>query len=179
MITAESPQSHAFEARILSLLDRERGIKPASIQHGLTDEKARCSIPSLISAIAATLECNRYTAEATALIDAVERITASKSFGGLGIRDGHDALVADGDYENAAFIVEAMLLSLNAELSSCKFLPSSGTRHAAGPMTLAQKIFAQHLVGGNALQGQLQAGTVVRVGLDWVLSSELSWQVRR
>jgi hypothetical protein len=124
------------------------------------------------------LESNQYAAEATALNDAVERITANKNFGGLGIRDDQDALVFEEDYENAAFIVEAMLLSLSAEFSSRKFLPSPGPGHTAGPMTLAQKIFAQHLLGGNIAQGQLRAGTVVRVGLDWVLSSELSWQVR-
>ncbi|KAL2802454.1 hypothetical protein BJX63DRAFT_426062 [Aspergillus granulosus] len=43
-------------------------------------------------------------------------------------------------------------------------------------MTLAQKIFAQHLLGASPGFDGLRQGAVVRVGLDWVLSSELSWQ---
>ncbi|KAL3428551.1 hypothetical protein BDV09DRAFT_201521 [Aspergillus tetrazonus] len=176
MITAQSPRLQAFKAQVLSLLDRERAMEPASIQHVLTDDNTQSSsIPSLLSAIAMTLESNLYTAEATALNDAVERITANKNFGGLGIRDDQAALICKAAYASAAFIVEAMLLSLSAELSSRKFLPSSGLSRAARPMTLAEKIFVQHLVGSNTVQSQLKAGTVIRVGLDWVLSSELSW----
>jgi len=44
-------------------------------------------------------------------------------------------------------------------------------------MTLAQKIFAQHVIGEMPSYG-LKAGDVVRVGVDWILASELSWSVR-
>ncbi|KAJ5782462.1 hypothetical protein N7457_004236 [Penicillium paradoxum] len=175
---AQSFRLQTFESQILSLLHRERGIKVTSSHCIPTENRSRWSIPSLLSAIALTLQSNQHVAEATALHDAVERITADKNFGGLALRDDEHDLLSEIDYESAAFIVEGMLMSVSAEESSRCFLPLSGSVPATGPMTLAQKIFMQHLVGGNPAAVQLRAGTVVRVGLDWVLSSELSWQVR-
>jgi hypothetical protein len=45
------------------------------------------------------------------------------------------------------------------------------------PMNLAQKIFAHHTIGGCPIEG-LAIGDVVRVGVDWIIASELSWSVR-
>jgi hypothetical protein len=44
------------------------------------------------------------------------------------------------------------------------------------PMNLAQKILAQHTIGGCQIKG-LAIGDVVRVGVDWIIASELSWSV--
>lgn len=179
MVPTQFSRLQAFEAQVLNLLHRECAINPTSIPKIVNDNQTKWTIPSILSAIATSLESNHKGAEATALTDVVERITAEKNFGGLGIPLNPDFPVSEADYVDAAFIVDAMLLSLNAELSSRKYLPVfPSPSDAAGPMTLAQKIFAQHLVGTNPTAGQLRAGTVIRVGLDWVLSSELSWQVR-
>jgi hypothetical protein len=43
-------------------------------------------------------------------------------------------------------------------------------------MNLAQKIFAHHTIGGCPIEG-LAIGDVVRVGVDWIIASELSWSV--
>ena len=42
-------------------------------------------------------------------------------------------------------------------------------------MTLAQKIFTQHALGSKQAEHGLSLGDVVRVGVDWVIASELSW----
>lgn len=176
---AQSSQLHNFQILIQRLLHRERAIDPASIRQ-IVDDHRQWSIPLLLSSIAASLESHQKFAEAIALHEAVERITAEKEFGGLGISHAlnESSVIAGSDYANAAFIVEALLLSLNSETYSQDFLTTSLTPcYGTKPMTLTQKIFAQHLVGTAQSTNELEAGAVVRVGLDWVLSSELSWQV--
>jgi hypothetical protein len=179
MMETQLPQLHDFESQIVNLLHRERAIDPSSLRH-ITDD-GRQAIPHVLSSIAASLEDDEKHAEATALKEAIERITADNQFGGLGINNGEDGPTepTETDYANSAFIVEALLLSLNSELHSRDFLTTSSTRfNGRKPMTLAEKIFAQHWIGKTSSSEELQAAAVIRVGLDWVLSSELSWAVR-
>ena len=178
MMDAHSSQLQNFQSQVLNLLHRERAIDPALIcRKG--DDDSQSSIPLQLSSIAACLESHGKLAESIALNEAVERITTAKEFGGLGTKDTASAsyFTTESDFANAAFIVEALLLSLSAEAYSRNFLTTSLPPYRdTKPMTLAQKIFAQHLIG-TATPAEVGAGTVVRVGLDWILSSELSWQV--
>jgi homoaconitase/3-isopropylmalate dehydratase large subunit len=41
-------------------------------------------------------------------------------------------------------------------------------------MTMAEKIFAMHDV---SRRGFVKPGDIIQVDIDWVLASELSWQV--
>ncbi|KAL4874970.1 hypothetical protein BJY04DRAFT_233131 [Aspergillus karnatakaensis] len=123
-------------------------------------------IPVLLSSLAAILEDRSRYPESRALTEAVERITAKKEFGGLGLGHGHaPSAQTESQYDKARFIVEGLLLSLRAETQSRAFL---------------SKILAQHLISTPSSNTQpsllLQPGNVIRVRLDWVLSSELSWQ---
>ncbi|KAJ5131574.1 uncharacterized protein N7515_007613 [Penicillium bovifimosum] len=79
----QRPEQHDFESHIVKLLQRERGINPSSLQHIAHD--GRQGIPHILSSIAASLEDGQKHAEATALKEALERITSNKQFGGLGI----------------------------------------------------------------------------------------------
>jgi len=44
------------------------------------------------------------------------------------------------------------------------------------PMNLAQQIFAYHAIGGCPIEG-LAIGDAVRVEMDWIIASGLSWSV--
>jgi len=43
-------------------------------------------------------------------------------------------------------------------------------------MNLTQKILAHHTIGRCQIE-RLAIGDVVRVGVDWIIASELSWSV--
>jgi hypothetical protein len=81
-------------------------------------------------------------------------------------------------FEDLEFLVEAWLEALNSEESARKLpapLPvkSSDTR----AMTLAEKILAHHAFSLPS-SGGLKSGELVRISIDWIIASELSWVVR-
>jgi hypothetical protein len=43
-------------------------------------------------------------------------------------------------------------------------------------MTLAENIFAYHIIGGCSVEG-IKPGNVVRVSIDWIIASKLTWSV--
>jgi hypothetical protein len=43
-------------------------------------------------------------------------------------------------------------------------------------MTLDEKIFAHHTLGGCPIEG-ITPGDVVRVSIEWIIASELTWSV--
>ncbi|KAL2797328.1 aconitase iron-sulfur domain-containing protein [Aspergillus keveii] len=72
-------------------------------------------------------------------------------------------------------LIEAWLEALNGSESATKLPPPLAIRAAGvGPMTLAEKILAQHAFSLHSPQG-LKTGELVRVSVDWVVASELSW----
>lgn len=73
------------------------------------------------------------------------------------------------------FLVSAWLEALNSadrSTTPAKHFPSrpEGRR----PMTLSEKIFAAHDIDQ---KGEVKPGDVVRVNVDWIMASELSWKV--
>lgn len=117
--------------------------------------------------------------ESEALAQVLEKVIDSPNFGGLGLGSSRTTEATPQQVSESLFLVEAWLDSVtSAERAKgfLSYLPSAapGTK----PMTLAQKIFAQHVIGDKPAQG-LVAGDVVRVGVDWILASELSWAVSK
>lgn len=162
--------AYHFQTQILALLNRHRAVDPSSIRQA-TDDGRQWSIPDLLCGLAVSLESNQKLAEAAALHEAARRTTTEKELERLGIGYAPNELPGpnESDCANAAFIVEALLLSLNSEASSRDFFTTSSTPcPGAKPMTLAQKIFAQHLIGMTQSADELRPDVVVRVGLDWV-----------
>lgn len=130
-------------------------------------------VAEVLRAFSSGLSQNSMQGEAEAVERAREKVIDSPSFGGLGI--GHATSLSDEERDEVLFLVDAWLEALNAQEKAAPQLPLTTQRSPqARPMTLAQKIFAQHVVGGCPEQG-LQAGDVVRVNIDWILASELSW----
>ncbi|RDW80791.1 putative 3-isopropylmalate dehydratase [Coleophoma crateriformis] len=86
-----------------------------------------------------------------------------------------NAQLKNEQFEDLEFLVEAWLEALNSA-ESARTLPaplpvrSLGTR----PMTLAEKIFAHHAFSLPSPDG-LKSGELVRISIDWIIASELSW----
>lgn len=165
---------HPFESQLKDLLSRSRKLDIASLH--IENADAEPSIDGIVARYAEGLRKISKTAEANALDDAREKIIDSKNFGGLDLRGVRSP--SKEQQSEALFLVEAWLETITSREKSLNYL-SCRTSAAPGvrPMTAAQKIFAQHVIGEKPKHG-LAVGDVVRVGVDWIISSELSWGVR-
>lgn len=133
------------------------------------------SIPDGLLQLAKKLDEQSKSVEAETIRNVHEKACESPNFGGLGLSLSKD--LTEADYDEVLFLVEAWLESLNAYEKAVPSPQTSSTKSGeVKPMTLAQKIFAQHVVGGCDSTG-LQLGDVVRTNVDWVIASELSWEV--
>ncbi len=133
------------------------------------------SIESLATLSSALAE-SKHAKESEALQNVISKCLEKKEYGGLAL--SHNTTLTDADHESVLFLVSAWLESVNSQEKAREFLPplavrSSGTR----PMTLAEKIFAHHAIGGTAVEG-LATGNLARIAVDWVMASEASWFVR-
>jgi hypothetical protein len=111
---------------------------------------------------------------AEALEEALQRCVADTDFGGYGL-DEQDAL-DPAQEADVVFLCSAFLEALKsaARTRAGPQLLSSRPKGRRG-MTMAEKIFAMHDV---SRRGYVKPGDIIQVDIDWVLASELSWQVR-
>ena len=173
-LQATSSNPHvSFGSQLRQALARIRHVDLNTLSHDQAEEGS--GIPGLLSQFASSLRDGDKTAEAEALDRVHEKVIDKKAFGGLGLSES--AIASPLQQAETLFLVEAWLEAINSRERATNFLshrssPAEGTK----PMTLAQKIFAQHVVGDKPATG-LAVGDVVRVGVDWILASELSWQV--
>ena len=158
-----------FQSFLVKLLSNKRGVDPSTFQKERVE-----SIPTVLTSLVERLRDASKTAEADALDQAHDKVTRSPSFGGLGLSS--DDVPTRAQYDEAIFLCEAWLESIESQRQSKNFLTVNTTRPAGSkPMTLAQKIFTQHALGSREAEHGLAVGDVVRVGVDWVIASELSW----
>lgn len=167
-----------FLPSVLDRLQRMRHIDTSTFAQDLARDVM--SISETLAQVVSALQAQGHAREAGALTGLGERIVDKKAFGGLGLSTS--AAATTEEYAEVLFLVEAWLEALNSQDRSRNF-QGRVLKHAAPetrPMTLAQKIFAQHVVGPMPVGGSkgkgLSAGDVVRVGVDWIIASELSWQ---
>lgn len=131
------------------------------------------SIAQTLQQLQGELVAHGWKAEAESVKAAHDVVVDSPNFGGLGI--GQVSHLTSEQRDEVLFLVDSWLEALNsADRTPVQLQPRSQRHPATRPMTLAQKIFAQHVVGGCPAEG-LQEGDVVRVSVDWILASELSW----
>lgn len=116
-----------------------------------------------------------HSLEAGALLDVYELGREPEEFGGLGLPgDGQD--LSEQDISELLFLVSAQLESLNSAERAKKPLKPLHARPAGRRgMTMSEKILAAHDV---ERKGEVKPGDVIRVDVDWILASELSWKVR-
>ena len=157
-----------FKANLVKLLSDERGVDP-----NIIDNSHEESIPTALSCVSGALRKASRIFEADALDQVYDKVTQSPSFGGLGLSSNY-AVPTTTQYEEAVFLCEAWLESVKSQERAKDFIAvNDWPVQGAKPMTLAQKIFTQHALSSKAEHG-LSLGDVVRVGVDWILASELS-----
>lgn len=169
--------STELAAQVTKLLYTTRNIESRELSEASNktfDDKG--SLANVFQSINDALSKHERTTEVEALHSAYEKITEKREYGGLAI-DADQTNLDPVSFEAVLFQVEAYLTALNKKEASRPSLPVISTPiPGTKPMTLAEKIFAHHAVG-EFPQGGLSAGDVIRVGIDWVLASELSWNV--
>ncbi|KAK4940303.1 hypothetical protein LTR10_019519 [Elasticomyces elasticus] len=167
-----SPGVDHFETQLQSILLQTRKVQPCDLT--LDPSKPADSIPGTLTRYISALTRGHKVTEAEALQQVYDKVVDSPNFGGLGLSEVANATAHQ--HAEALFLVKAWLNAITSRERARDYLsflkaPAPGTR----PMTLAEKIFAQHVIGEKPAHG-LKAGDVVRVGVDWILASELSWQ---
>lgn len=171
-------EADSFLARVYGLLEKIRGVPRDHIETEISKQGIPNSMPSIANILAlVSLALRRISKdrEAGAIDQVLEKAVDKKAFGGLGLTKSGPA--PSTDYEDVVFLTEAWLEALNSEDKSTNQFSTIDIRsEKTKPMNLAQKIFAHHAIGGCPVEG-LAIGDVVRVGVDWIIASELSWNV--
>ncbi|KAI8629515.1 aconitase iron-sulfur domain-containing protein [Xylariaceae sp. FL1651] len=124
-----------------------------------------------LGALATILLSSGFTPEAAVLREVYQIGVTPTDFGGLGLTT--ERTISPHEESELLFLTSAHLESLNSAERSRQPLSPLPTRPAGRRgMTLSEKIFAAHDVDR---KGEVKAGDVIRVDVDWVLASELSW----
>ena len=166
-----------FLTRVLALLEQVQGIKSEIIgsntptRHSISSSSifdALSTLSSALSSASKRLEAETFEYVLTKSMD-------GKSFGGLGLN--MDSISDEPDRGNALFLIESWLEALNSQdrVKGGPLTVATKSKRTK-PMTLAKKIFAHHTLGGCPVEG-IKPGDVVRVSIDWIIASELTWSV--
>jgi hypothetical protein len=128
---------------------------------------------SQLNSVIDILFTNRQTRAAEALSNVSSLAVLSPDFGGLGY--SLEMCLDTQQEAEVVFLASAWLESLNS-VDRSKSLPKPLTSRPEGRrgMTLSEKIFAMHDIDQ---KGFVTPADVVRVSVDWILASELSWNV--
>ena len=166
------------EAKLAALLERVRDVRisPNYASSAATNKTWLEAVESLIH----TLATQRRDREADAVRIARDQCLESKVHGGRGLdleatnvsrdkkKDTDDTLL---------FEVEVWLEALNSEDRARIPRPSITSRPACRrSMTLSEKILAHHAVTALPVEG-LMVDDIIRICVDWIISSELAWAV--
>ncbi|KAL3444271.1 aconitase iron-sulfur domain-containing protein [Aspergillus insuetus] len=154
----------------LTLASSENTRDDSSLVRGLDD---------FLTYLSAALDAIGRHDEATSLRHVLDLCRAPVDRGGLAcitsnseFKEWPTSLV---QLQSVRELIEAWLEALNATESATKLPPPLAVKAGgARPMTLAEKILAQHAFSLHSSQG-LRTGELVRVSVDWVVASELSW----
>ena len=171
-------QANSFLPQVFDLLKKLRGVPLDVLQAEIpprSTSTASHNIAEALSALSSALTRISRQCEAGAIDQVLEKAVDKKAFGGLGLSRSGSA--TPSDYEEVIFLTEAWLESLNSQEKAATQLSTIDVRSAkTKPMNLAQKIFAHHTISGCPIEG-LAIGDLVRVRVDWIIASELSWSV--
>lgn len=129
-----------------------------------------------LATLSSILQRSGCPLEAAALLDVYDLSTAPPDFGGLGLSKDAQS-VSEQDTAEIIFLVSAHLEALNSAQRAKTPMKSLSSRPPGRRgMTLAEKILAAHDVEGN---GEVRPGDIIRVDVDWIMASELSWSVSK
>jgi hypothetical protein len=166
-------QANSFLPQAFGILKKLRGVPLDVLQTEISPRStstASYNIAEALSALSSALTRISRPREAGAIDQILEKAVDKKAFGGLVLSRSKPA--TPSDYEEALFLTEAWLESLNSQEKAATQLSTIDVRSAeTKPMNLAQKIFARHTIGGCTIEG-LAIGDLIRVRMDWVIASE-------
>ena len=168
----------SFLSQVINLLENVRGVRRDLIEadfssQGMSNDSS--TIADALPLVSSSLRRISKQREAGAIGQVLEKAVDKKAFGGLGLSRSGPA--TSSDYDEVLFLTEAWLESLNSQDKEANQFTTIDVRsEKTKPMNLAQKMFAHHTIGGCLIEG-LAIGEVVRVGVDWIIASELSWSV--
>lgn len=138
------------------------------------------SLQECVGRIGDALRDRSREREAETLQHVLELSGSDVELGGLGIGPALRSTpwpLSARNLDDVAFLVEAWLEALNSA-DNARPLPAPVTARdpARRPMTLSEKIFAHHATRIPSPAG-IKPGDFIRVLVDWVIASELSWVV--
>ncbi|EME80585.1 uncharacterized protein MYCFIDRAFT_190021 [Pseudocercospora fijiensis CIRAD86] len=128
-----------------------------------------------IAWLASELNTNGYFAEEQTIRHVLDLCNADVELGGLGISDLPWSAVDAATLDRVVCLTEAWLAAMKSR-ESTRPLPKPLLDKPEGrrPMTLAAKILAHHALSVEDAHG-VNVGDFLRVSVDWVIASELSW----
>lgn len=127
-----------------------------------------------IKSVASALEKFGHGKEADALMEVYDLGITSIDFGGLGMQASGQE-ISEQDHAELLFLLSAHLESINSiERAKAPVQPLTSRPVGRRGMTLSEKIFAAHDVNRT---GEVRPGDMIRVDVDWIMASELSWLV--
>lgn len=169
----------AFLRQIIIALNDTRDIHlRESSAKGIADVQfsAASSIQQCFQNLSTALVANGRDREAGALQYVIELTESDLQLGGLGLSTRESPwLLSAKDLADILFLAEAWLEALNSADHARRLpAPLAGRSVERRPMTLSEKIFLHHATRVSSLAG-VRPGDLVRVSIDWVIASELSW----
>lgn len=169
----------AFLRQIIIALNDTRDIplRDGSAK-GMADVQfsAASSIQQCFQHLSTALVANGRDREAGALQYVIELTESDLQLGGLGLSTRESPwLLSAKDLADILFLAEAWLEALNSA-DNARHLPAPLIDRSVErrPMTISEKIFLHHATRVSSLAG-VRPGDLVRVSIDWVIASELSW----
>lgn len=162
-----------FHDDIVSVLQTVRSVnipEAAKVDDSCPDD---CVLA--LNHIKSLLTDSGYAREALAIDNALDHCLASKDDGGLGF--SLNDTTTETIQEAMLFQVDIWLEALNSE-DRTRHLPKGLLNVPPGrrPMTLTEKILVHHSIDPLAVGGPV-VGEVLRISVDWVVTSELAWAV--
>lgn len=131
----------------------------------------RGSVLTQIKELSEELGRREHARESNALLEVIQHCEMGPDFGGIGL--SLDRECDDAETTQVLFFVSAYLEALNYQDRSASSPPVLHHRPAGRRgMTLSEKIFAAHDI---SRKGEVKPGDVIRLDVDWVIASELSW----
>ncbi|KAL3429899.1 aconitase iron-sulfur domain-containing protein [Aspergillus tetrazonus] len=135
------------------------------------------SLYAFITHLCTALENIGRHAEASSLQHVLDLCRTATNRGGLAIISNESSGWPSGPTQlhSVQSLIEAWLEALNATESATQLpAPLPAKTPNTWPMTLAEKILVQHAFSLPSPQG-VKVGELMRVSVDWVIASELSW----
>ncbi|SMR53518.1 unnamed protein product [Zymoseptoria tritici ST99CH_1A5] len=137
-----------------------------------------CTIIEFLDQLRINIERHGRSTEAQALGHVIVLCNTEKDLGGLGIHHQSWPAVNDATLEELDFLVNAWLLAAKTRKLHYDQQHEDGgapIKRETDAMTLAQKILAHHAHSVPRASG-VRPGDFLRVSVDWIIASELSWQ---